>query len=238
MNKFKSGIRSVGISLDDYNENLPDETTFASRANVDWTQKMLPVRNQEQCGSCWAFSTMANVEGNWSIKKSVLTKWLSTQQLVDCDTSDGGCNGGWFTTALTYLKANKPMYDSAYPYTAVKGTCKYSSSNATSVAVASYSSSSTPTALYTLLMTGPVSVAVDATTWGLYLSGIFNGPCTTSIDHAVLVVGYGNQNGVGYWIVRNSWGTTWGQKGYIWVEENVNNANSCNIGTYGYQPTF
>jgi len=206
---------------------------------------MMPVRDQGQCGSCWAFSTLAVVEGNWQIAKKVkLPSWLSTQHLVDCDTSDSGCDGGWFSSAMTYLKTNYISFDSKYPYTSGDsgnaGTCQYTKGSPNAgILLKSYKSVTTADTVYALLKLGPVSVAIDANDDFMnYSSGIWGAACSDQINHAVTLVGYGSTGSVGYWIIRNSWSADWGLLGYVHVQDNATNANSCNIGSNGFQPGF
>jgi C1A family cysteine protease len=240
--ELKKNIRA-SFNLDDYNEDDDDVSinidAYAPRTPVEWRKSMRPVRNQGECGSCWAFSTMAVVEGAYNIKnpKSLLKDWLSTQQLVDCDSSNNGCNGGWFDGALDYLKQNTANYENDYPYTGILDTCK--AINSSSIKVKSYTSTSNAPNLYALLKSGPVSVAVDANEdFANYSSGVFDTSCKEEPNHAVVLVGYATDKKGGYWIIRNSWSEDWGLKGHIYVREDATNENSCNIGKFGYKPTL
>ena len=232
------------ISLDDFNEEdeelapVQSISEIVDRSNVDLRSIMRPVRNQGSCGSCWAFGTMAAIEGVYNKKNSSkLSDWLSTQQLVDCDTSNKGCNGGWFSGAMNFFKAHPAIYESQYKYTAKKGTCSESSKTKTSIKTTGYSYASNANSLYNLLSNGPVAIAVDAnSTFMKYKSGIYSSKCSTSVNHAVVLVGYGTSNKVGYWLIRNSWGTGWGEKGHINIKEDKANTGSCNVERYGYQP--
>jgi C1A family cysteine protease len=191
-------------------------------SSVDWRSSgaVTGVKNQGSCGSCWSFSTTGSMEGINKIKTGSLIS-LSEQQFVDCDKGYGdlGCNGGLPENAFQYAKANKIESESAYPYTGAKGTCAYSSSKGQVVlkgqgAVTKNSGSQ----LQAAVAQQPVSVGIEAdkSVFQSYKSGIITSTaCGTSMDHAVLVVGYGTESGQDYWILKNSWGTTWGEKGYF-----------------------
>jgi len=139
---------------------------------------------------------------------------------VDCSTASHGCNGGWFTKSFAYLQSNYAILGSNYGYTGRNGTCKYSSSTKSSVKVKSYKNvtSQSSSALKSAIAVTPtsVSVAADSSVFGNYKSGVITGSkCGTSTDHAVLAVGYGTENGTPYYLVKNSWGKSWGASGYV-----------------------
>ncbi|KAI5660658.1 hypothetical protein M9H77_19981 [Catharanthus roseus] len=184
--------------------------------SFDWRQKgaVTPVRNQGRCGSCWAFSTVSSVEAINAIVTGDLVS-LSEQELVDCDTSNKGCNGG--------------NMERAFNYKAVVGINGYKRVPANN-----------EQALQNAVVHQVVSVGIDASsrTFQLYKSGIYTGDCGKSINHAVNVVGYGVENGVDYWIVRNSWGTNWGENGYVRMQRNVQDtAGLCAIAKWVTYPT-
>jgi len=218
-------------------------------ASVDWTTQgvVTPVKNQGDCGSCWAFSTTGSLECDYAIKTGSLTS-LSEQQLVDCSSSYGndGCNGGWYYYAWEYAaKEGGLCTEAAYPYTGVQGTCKQTSCGTKYDAPASYTkvTADDETALETAAAAGCVSVAIEADQFAFqyYSSGILTGTCGTAIDHAVLVVGYGAQGGQDYWKVKNSWGTSWGEAGYVLICRDCNkngNEGECGIDMYPAFPTF
>lgn len=193
-------------------ENIPD--------SVDWRTKgaVTKVKDQGQCGSCWAFSTTGALEGRDAIATGKLLSY-SEQQLVDCDTDDGnqGCDGGDMGTAMDYTADHPLALESEYPYKAVDGKCKQvkgSSSNKGHSNVKVDSSAD----LKAAIAQGPVSVAIEADTlvFQFYSGGILNSTgCGTELDHGVLAVGYGKENGKEYYIVKNSWGSSWGENGYL-----------------------
>jgi C1A family cysteine protease len=196
--------------------------TTANPPSVDWTTKgaVTPVKNQEQCGSCWAFSTTGSVEGAWFLSKGTLPS-LSEQQLVDCSDAEGnqGCNGGLMDQAFQYIIDNKGITtEAAYPYTATDGTCA-SKGKPVAATLSGYKdvAANNELALETAIVQQPVSVAVEAdqSVFQFYSGGVMDSACGTQLDHGVLAVGYGTDTGKEYYKVKNSWGADWGEKGYI-----------------------
>jgi len=198
--------------------------------NYDWgvdCGATTPVYNQGQCGSCWAFSATETIESYYYLSTGNLVS-LSVEQIVSCDTAgqDQGCGGGYPSGAYTYVEGAggiEPWSD--YPYNAESGNAGPCTINGTTVpnpvtTVTGYSTISGESGLYQQLSSssgGPVSVCVDATTWQTYTGGVITS-CPSSIDHCVQAVGYANYGQSGaYWIVRNSWGSDWGENGFIWV---------------------
>jgi len=192
-------------------------------ADVDWRSKgaVTPVKNQGSCGSCWAFSTVGTVEGFVTVKKGQPLVSLSAQHLVDCDKTDHGCSGGLPTNAIAWTAKNGGLCsDQEYPYTGRAGTCKTSCKKIAQVAGVQRQRGEP--GLETGLALMPVSIAVDASGgFQSYKSGVFSGPCGTSLNHAILAVGSISTPSA-YFIVKNSWGTSWGSSGYIMMAKGKN----------------
>jgi hypothetical protein len=201
--------------------------------SLDWTQKgvVTPVKNQGHCGSCCAFSTTGAVEGAVAIKHGALHS-LSEQQLVDCGWRYGnmGCNGGLMDRAFKYIEAHGLCAEDDYPYEAKEGRCKASEcTGVTGTKLSGYQDvGQNEDALLDALKVGPISVAIEADQAGfqLYKSGVFTGACGSSLDHGVLLVGFGTDHDQDYWKVKNSWGSNWGEDGYIRL---IRNQDECGI---------
>jgi cathepsin L len=232
-----------------YDEEFYTETKTTTDglllATVDWRKEgyVTEVKNQKQCGSCWAFSATGSLEGqHFNATKTLVS--LSEQNLVDCDKVDLGCGGGIMDNAFLYIKNNKGIdTEASYPYTAKNGKhCLY---KAADIGATLTSWKDLPVgneaALKEAVSTiGPISVGIDASrpTFHNYKSGVYyDQHCSsTKLDHGVLVVGYGTdkESGKEYWLVKNSWGKTWGNAGYIKMARNRKNA--CGISTHAVYP--
>jgi len=216
----------------------------ATPVTVDWrTQNAVtPIKNQAQCGSCWAFSTTGSVEGSVAIGSGKLIS-LSEQQLVDCSSSYGnqGCNGGLMDDAFQYIIASTGLCtEAAYPYTAVTGTTCLAANCTAAATITGFVdvAAGDENALLVASAITPVSVAIEADqqAFQFYSGGVFNAACGTQLDHGVLTVGYGHDatSALDYWIVKNSWGTTWGEQGYMRM---VRGQNECGISNVASYPT-
>jgi len=225
--------------------------SFSSSANgapvsIDWTTKSVVnhVRDQGQCGSCWAFATTANAESVWAISTGKLLD-LSEEYLVDCATGVGyfnmGCNGGQPDSALKYMITNGQCSEASYPYTAKDGACQKCTSAGVTFSSCSDVKPNDQVSLKAAVSKQPVVIAIEADTryFQSYSTGILTDgiKCGTKLDHAVEIVGYGTDNGIDYWKVRNSWGTSWGEVGYVRIQKtsSTNDIGVCGIAA---EPSF
>ena len=228
-------------------EPVTVEDTNAAPSSYDWRNqgRVSAVKDQASCGSCWAFSTVANLEGLYYAKKKVM-KTFSEQMLVDCDTKDSGCNGGLMQYSFNWLKSNGGiMLEKDYPYTGVDGTCKSDKSKYADFKVTGYKKLGSTISTWScqdedkikefLYETGPLSVALNADYLSSYTGGIVDytsSKCPYSgINHAVTLVGYGadSSSNMNYWIVKNSWGKDWGESGYFRIRRGN---GTCGINCY------
>jgi len=245
--------RKTGSTFADMNGVLPEfngECTACKRfpehaellkdppASFDWTAKgaVTPVKDQGQCGSCWAFGTTGDIEGTWFLAGNKLTS-LSEQELVSCDKgTDQGCNGGLQEDAFKYIIKNGVTSEKNYPYTSgsgKSGLCKKEKESPVAAKITSWNQVSKggtgeDKIMTALIAQGPITIGINASPMQKYTGGI-NNPflCLKSrVDHAVLIVGYGTDKGVDYWKIKNSWAADWGEDGYYRI---VRGKNKCGL---------
>tara|TARA_B110000208_G_C11707569_1_gene408107 strand:+ start:35 stop:1120 length:1086 start_codon:yes stop_codon:yes gene_type:complete len=212
--------------------DLPTDVDWRTKGNV-----VTPVKNQGGCGSCWAFSATETIESNVAINTKTLLE-LSPQQITSCAPNPnkcggtGGCQGSTQWLGFEYVQGPGITSEKDYPYTATTGKCETEKikpvANITGFV-------RLPTNNYTQLLSaianvGPISISAAAEPWQMYESGVYNGNCGEDIDHAVQAVGYGMDGANGYWLVRNSWGASWGEKGYIRIQR-TNLKKQCGVDT-------
>jgi hypothetical protein len=216
-------------------KRFPELRNYTGTA-LDWTQMgaVTMVKDQGQCGSCWSFGTTGDIEGVWFLAGNTLTS-LSEQELVSCEKTDDGCNGGLQEDAFPFIiKKGGIAAEKAYPYTSGKGKtgkCKATKERPIAAKISKWNKVSSTSKgeadiLKQLPQVGPITIGIDAGPMQDYDSGIDNPKkCKSSrgaLDHAVLVVGYGTENGKDYWKIKNSWAADWGEQGYYRIVRGVN----------------
>jgi len=225
--EFKSfylGYRSSGrrADVEVLSSKVEAPQTFDWR-NQNGMSAVTPVKDQQQCGSCWAFSVTENIESEYCLSKNMDCSTLAPlapQQIVDCDQSDSGCDGGDPPTAYQYVISAGGLEDqSNYPYTGQDGNCNFQQ-NEVAVTISNWkygtTNSDETTMMNNLVSVGPLSICVYAEPWQDYTGGVLMAAdCQGQIDHCVQAVGYDMTQSTPFWIVRNSWGTDWGESGYI-----------------------
>jgi len=217
--------------------------TVGIPSSIDWRTKgaVNPVKNQGQCGSCWAFSATCAIEGHNQIQNKRLIS-LSEQQLVDCTTNCYGCNGGFQAYAMEYVQKKGQTLESDYVYEARNDRCRDSQYQKYAyVATINQVQPRSAEQLLAAIAQGPTSVTVEAdrSAFQRYQSGILNSSaCGTQLDHAITGIGYGSEGGQQYYIIRNSWGPNWGEQGYIRIATvSGRSAGICGIQQTSVWPT-
>ena len=215
------------LTNSDYDYLIPE--------SIDWREEgvVTPIKNQGHCGSCWTFSATGAMEGAYAIDSGVL-KSFSEQQLVDCVKKDNGCNGGEMIDAFEYVSKNQVCSEDEDPYKARDGKCITCNSPIEFSGCKIIPSNNQLALKEAVAFMGHVSVRIqaDQPIFREYTGGIIkNDSCETNVDHGVLVVGYGEDEGVKYWLVKNSWGEEWGERGYVRIlrEESENSIGICAI---------
>ncbi|KAL8114936.1 senescence-specific cysteine protease SAG39-like [Apium graveolens] len=240
-NRFKGHVCPTSTNVFRY------ENATAIPYTMDWRKKgaVTPIKDQGQCGCCWAFSAVAAMEGVTQLKTGKLIS-LSEQELVDCDTSgeDQGCEGGLMDNAFDFIQENHGLStETNYPYSGADGTCNANKEANHAATISGHEDvpANSESALLKAVANQPISVAIDASgsDFQFYSSGVFTGQCGTDLDHGVTAVGYGTaSDGTKYWLVKNSWGTSWGEEGYIRMQRGIAAAEGlCGIAMQASYPT-
>ena len=242
-------VGSKKPNLGSYGCKAFSSTASGAPSSIDWRTKGVvnPVRDQGQCGSCWAFATTANAESVWAISTGKLLD-LSEEFLVDCASGAGyynlGCNGGQPDSAFKYMINNGQCTEASYPYkagvTKTAGTCQKCTSAGVSFSSCYDVKPNDQISLKGAVSKQPVSIAIEADTryFQSYSGGILDSTaCGTKLDHAVEIVAYGTENGIDYWNVRNSWGSSWGESGYVRLKK-TSSTNDIGICGLASEPSF
>jgi len=225
-------LGSLPSSIPEESRDVLSLTGVGAPDTYSWNSKgkLTAVKDQKQCGSCWAFSVTENIESVWMIAKGLSPsdiKPLAPQQIVDCDKRDGGCNGGDTPSAYQYvISAGGMDTEESYPYKAVNQQCHFNKDDV-EVTISSFKyatrTKNEEEMKEATATVAPLSICVDAQPWQFYSSGVMmRSQCGTSLDHCVQIEGYDTSASTPYWNVRNSWGTRWGEKGYIRLQYGQN----------------
>jgi C1A family cysteine protease len=236
--------KHLHASDDGFDQETPstsnvNSSTTGARAAVDWKPYFNVVRHQGNCGSCWAFATNGAIEANYALTFPAKARInLSPQQLVDCDKVNFGCGGGWYEGSMTYIKKNGIVEEKDYKYTGVAGACSVPAM-AKGYKITRYENCNDCTIdqFYAKIAKGPVAIVIDATDFMNYKNGILIPRTCTEPNHAVVAIGWGSDNSGEIIVIRNSWGNTWGEQGYVRVRVNLQN-KTCLATLYAFLPLF
>uniref|UniRef100_A0A1S4C9S4 Senescence-specific cysteine protease SAG12-like n=2 Tax=Nicotiana TaxID=4085 RepID=A0A1S4C9S4_TOBAC len=225
---------------------LKKKTTFFSLLDTISTSATIPSNTSGLHiipGCCWAFSAVAAIEGAYQIANNELIS-LSEQELLDCTTQNNGCDGGLMTTAYDFLLQNGGgiTTETNYPYQQIKSVCSTEQLSSPAVKISGYKvvEPISESALLQAVANQPISVGIAANSeFHLYGSGIYDGSCNPTLNHAVTVIGYGtSEDGTNYWLIKNSWGTTWGEEGYMKIVRDAGDEGGhCGIAQVASFPT-
>jgi cysteine peptidase B len=217
----------------DSDAEIHDEESYELK-HLDWRKSFKPIQNQGRCGSCWAFSATATFEARHKLhqgENGALVKF-SEQEALDCTSTQYGCNGGWYEAVWEMMKTNKFCTLKSYPYKGKKGACHKKTCDGRMKDKGHRVVAKSEAAMYNALKSGPISIAVDASTWSSYRGGVVT-KCGKGMNHAVVLAGYDAAHNA--WIVRNSWGAGWGERGYIRL---AHGRNTCNLTYKSAYPIF
>jgi len=220
--------------------NIVPNVSKQVRNPIDWSQSFQAARDQGDCGGCWAFATAGASEAIWWNDNQSKNKiYMSTQQLLDCDRINNiGCEGGWFDEAFNYVKTVGLVEDKNYPFSGYDGTCSIPAfAPIHKISGVIYCEECNIDTWYYLLARGPIAVAVDATDFQLYNGGIVRLTGCGPLNHAVIAIGWNKDQNGEYIIVRNSWGTFWGENGNIRIYFTASD-NTCGLNNYAYLPVI
>ncbi|KAK8943181.1 Xylem cysteine proteinase 1 [Platanthera zijinensis] len=245
---YSAGYRPSSASVSPATRFRQENVTVDASASLDWRSKgaVTPIKDQGQCGACWAFSAVAAIESINQIKSGKLVS-LSEQELIDCDISgeDQGCEGGLMDTAFKFIVDNHGINSEAnYPFAGEDSSCNSKKASVSAVKISGFEDvpANNEAALLKAVTGQPVSVAIDGgdPNFQSYAGGTFTGPCDTQLDHAVTAIGYGTDaDGTKYWLVKNSWGTRWGNNGYIKMERDISSPEGlCGLAKQPSYPTI
>lgn len=236
--EWKGIFNNITIDNSTSSENINPLNLKDIPSSWDWRDHdvVTPVKDQLRCGSCYSFSATETVETAWAIKTGQLFV-LSPQQIVDCSKLNSGCNGGLQSRVYKYLESTKQCLENSYPYTGNDGTC-HSCDGAVPV-LSGYNSlkAGDENSMKSSLLITSLAVAIqaDQKEFQMYKSGVLDFDCGTDLDHAVSIFGFGTESGKDYWLVRNSWGTSWGDGGYVKM---ARGKNLCGIANSVVYPKF